>query len=541
MAIFGSSRVTAQQPPGVASDPFAAIYEQSAQSIEQWRSAFESHRETPGAADLVQVILEPGQFIDFHAQAVRAWADQLESNSTTNLGDMALLHNGVQGFNTAAWEAVHLMDLMLDSADFGPVDTAQSRARIEELIFACYFSPPGEDVAGCPLRKKTRVTAAYPLTHISAIYDDESELNLEFEVVNDGDSAAQAIFLRTHLDNGLVTSLRPTRGSCEEGGLDWTCDVGDIGVGERVGFDAHVEVGLDLDLPTTELTTGLLSVDITSPVAELDPEFVHGGFEWQATDCDERYRKAVRSFSMAPLDAAQEKAGAAAEGLPGERLYEPDEDQAEVNALVAEIISNGGADDFIVDHADGNFRDEFNGLLRKESSLGACDAPPAGALDRVSLSRTDINDRHREISQLRLRAEDDVRARVRGIQVAMLAASDEMYDGGYDSILNQSEVKASKWYANQLFKLMTMGSPAAVLPAGVGFLSAIVNTAQAIEAGSDLILLAEARLALPETLAALESLAYIEGLEQRYEDLMDAQDHMLEEIRNLHDSECFCE
>ncbi len=45
---------------------------------------------------------------------------------------------------------------------------------------------------------------------------------------------------------------------------------------------------------------------------------------------------------------------------------------------------------------------------------------------------------------------------------------------------------------------------------------------------------------MPETLAALETAAYLEALKKRYESIADVQKAFIKEVQATYENECFC-
>jgi len=537
---FASVAAT-QQIPGGLSDPMIAAFEGYAGSIREWQSAFEDHRETPHAADLVRRILAPGGFIDRHATAMDLWVEELRSGDTTHLGEVVYLHNGNQAFIHAAWEAVHLMDRLELGEEFGPIDPGAARSRIEELTDRCYFAQPGSTVEECQAPQRTRVLAAWPEETLEGVYDDEATHEFDLPVVNEGDHTAEALRVAVGIDIGFITSVTTPDGSCARG-RPWVCELGDLAPGGRQLLRATVDCRADDDPEIT--ATDRLVVTASSPVTDLEPEYAVGGFDWDVRDCDERYRRQLRRLPAEDFAEAAQKARKPNLDLPGYALFfsdEPGTDPAsrEYHSLVTEAIAGHGADRQLADGAGTKYHQALVDIISDMSGNATCDDDPTSRLEAAEEQRRAFLARKDHISRMSRDATDLAIAREIEFRATMSIIQPGDPSGG-DIAMGAGE-KAAGVVANSVYRsLRAKGLVAGAVPEVAGPIGLLISIGEILQSAGEVAWLIEAKFEKDAAMSAIEAAAYLEGLIDRYAALEKAQDQFREAILDTYRSECVC-
>lgn len=541
VALALASSAAAQPIPLGPDDPTFKAFEIYAASIREWRSAFEEHLDTPHAADLARRALAPGGFIDRHASAMDAWIEELRSGDATYLGEVVYLHNGNQAFIQAAWEAVHLMDRLELGDEFGPIDPAAARARIEELTDRCYFAPPGSSIEECQAPQRTRVLAAWPPAVLEGVYDDEATHEFDLAVANEGNATAVALRVSVGIDVGFIESVTTPDGSCARG-RPWVCELGDLPAGDRQILHAKIDCRAGDDPEVT--VTDRLVVTASSPVTELEAEYATGGFDWDVRDCDERYRRQLRRLPADQFAEAEQKARKPDIDLPGYPLFfdeEAGEDPAfrEYHSLVTEAIEGNGADRRLRDGVDSAYHDALVDIVAELSESATCDDDPTARLEaaeeqrRAFLSRKDhVSRMSRDATDLAIERELAFHRTMALIQPDDPTAGDVAWGAGE---------KALGMATNRLFiYLRGRGLVDTVAPEIAGPLGMLISIGQILQSANEMLWLAEARGEMYAALSALEAAAYLDGLIDRYAALETAQDDFLDAILETYRGECVC-
>jgi len=284
MVIMGLVTTVAFANPtqGILSQPYISFCEQKAASIRSSRSFFESHIDTPYLADVIPRILATGGFIDRHASAMDAWAEEMRSKKMTNMSEIAYVHNGSAAYDQALFEIDVYVGRLAGEAQglppqspnmFEELSPANARAMVIELADNCYFAPPGSTVAECRAQQRTQVRAAWPSVFLEGVYDDEAELELELLIENAGEHPAKEVSVTVQFGLAYI-EVSSAHGICARG-RPWVCKLGDLQAGDKKRLKVKVDVAAGDDPEVTE--TDRLIVTAYSAVTEWKPVTMWGG------------------------------------------------------------------------------------------------------------------------------------------------------------------------------------------------------------------------------------------------------------------------
>ncbi len=414
-----------------------------------------------------------------------------------------------------------------------------ARARIIELADDCYIAPPGSTVADCRAPQRTQVRAAWPAVFLDGVYDDEAELELELLIENSGEYPAGEVTVTVQFGLAII-EVSSDDGDCTRG-RPWVCKLGDLQPGDEKTLKVKADLLAGDDPEVTE--TDRLVVTASSPVTELEAGYNVGGYDWYVRDCDVRYRRMLRRLPVEDFAATAEKARKPNLALPGYSLYfdeTPGElpRHREITELARDAIDGHGADRFLREGAGKDYHDKLTAIIAGLADATCEDDPTAllaGAeqLRRVLLSRKD------HVSRMAMHANDLVRSRDREYRITMARIQPE------NPTAEELEVKTGKRaampIANGILKnLARQGHKVGVAAEVSGPIGILLIVKDIVESLGDGALLIMAYSEMNATLSAIEATSYLEALNDRYAELIDAQEEFRDAIQETYKSECVC-